>query len=90
MGIAAGAINGMVLNQLATVKYHVWNTRTMQNFWSAAHSMAKAGGLPAFTRGIWATGSRDVVFGLCYEVGRTYLRKSWGVSYTMSNLGQLF
>jgi hypothetical protein len=71
VGITAGAINGIALNQLAVVKYHVWNDRQASNFTSAARRLYQAGGLPTFFRGARVTGLRDTVFGIIYEVGRT-------------------
>lgn len=84
----AGAINGMVLNQLATIKYQVWNDKSVNSFWSATRLMVRTGGLRAFTRGIWATGLRDITFGVCYEVGRTELRHFWNVPPHVANMGE--
>lgn len=71
VGVTAGAINGVALNQLAVVKYHVWNDHKPANFMSAARRLYAAGGLRAFYRGARVTGVRDTVFGVIYEVGRT-------------------
>ena len=73
VGLSAGLINGMILNQLATVKYYAWR-RNEPSFSSAASRMLRKGGLSPFFKGIRMTAVRDVVFGCTYEVVRGYGR----------------
>lgn len=44
IGCSAGVLNGMILNQLAVVKYHAWNDREAMSFWRAAIHLYKNGG----------------------------------------------
>jgi len=76
VGITAGVLNGMILNQLAVVKYQAWNIREGTSFWKAARHMYAMGGITPFFKGIYVTGTRDMVFGAFYEVVRTWLRLS--------------
>jgi len=74
VGLGAGMTNGMLLNKLASVKYHAWNQREGISFWAAAKQMYKKGGYPVFFKGIVVTGLRDMTFGCVYEVMRVILR----------------
>ena len=69
VGIIAGGMNGMMLNQLATIKYHAWGQEESTRFLAAARQMS-AGGLRPFFKGIGATAVRDVFFGVTYELLR--------------------
>lgn len=64
-GILAGAVNGLIMNPISSIKYHYWGTPELkkENFWTIATSMLKKGGIRAFFVGSLATISRDVVFG---------------------------
>lgn len=78
VGVSAGAVNGMLINVLAGVKYQIWNTpRQGQTFPTMAAEMWQQGGMRAFMKGMYATGLRDTVFGTTYEVLRTALRKRY-------------
>jgi hypothetical protein len=61
IGTLAGLVNGLALNQLATVKYHVWTTtssvRPEPTFAQACQQMYQANGVRPFFRGIVATGA---------------------------------
>ena len=72
VGMIAGMMNGMILNQLASVKYHAWNQRENLSFWEAAAQMYKNGGVGVFFKGAHVTGLRDMIFGCVYEVGRVW------------------
>lgn len=74
IGCTAGALNGMILNQLAVVKYHAWNDRDGLSFPHAAMQLYQRGGLAAFFKGMWITGIRDTIFGCTYEVTRHGIR----------------
>jgi len=74
VGSVAGALNGMFLNQLATVKYHMWNNPGW-SFSTASSHMYRKGGLNVFFKGIRATGMRDMTFGCVYEPLRRLLRR---------------
>eukprot|EP00052_Salpingoeca_macrocollata_P009101 m.71900 g.71900 ORF g.71900 m.71900 type:complete len:285 (+) comp16931_c0_seq6:90-944(+) len=73
VGVLAGSANGLALNQLATVKYTMWNAKNPTTFLSTAHHMYKYGGIRPFFKGMWATGARDALFGVCYETLRHHL-----------------
>jgi hypothetical protein len=49
----------MVLNQLSTVKYHMWNSKESLNFLSACAGMWKAGRWRPFTKGLFTTGQQE-------------------------------
>lgn len=58
VGITAGSINGVALNQLAIVKYHTWNDAGVGSFSEAARKLYRVGGAKAFFRGAAITGAR--------------------------------
>lgn len=64
----------MILNQLAVVKYQAWNHREGTSFFSASLQLYRQSGIVGFFKGIYATGIRDLVFGICYEGFRVGLR----------------
>lgn len=53
VGLLAGLTNGMILNQLATIKYHSWNKGEGKpaSFGSSCLEMAREGGLRPFFKG---------------------------------------
>ena len=50
VGLTAGALNGMCLNQLATVKYQMWNQGRATSFMEAATTMWRGGGFAPFVK----------------------------------------
>ena len=74
IGLLSGGINGAVLNQLATVKYHCWGKEGMR-FSCAVKEMWRFGGYSPFFKGITDTINRDAVNGIFYELLRNILRK---------------
>lgn len=59
VGVGAGAVNGMMINVLAVVKYHMWNSPRRLTFASAAREMLAHGGGKAFLKGMYATGTHS-------------------------------
>lgn len=79
IGLVAGSVNGMALNQMATIKYHMWNSRqTNATFQTATKEMWRKGGYQPFVKGVGITGSRDAIFGIVYEVTRHFLQEHLG------------
>lgn len=74
VGLAAGLVNGLLMNQLATVKYYAWRRDRGEGFAEAARGMYQRGGIPPFFKGIHMTAMRDVVFGCAYELIRGFNR----------------
>lgn len=74
-GFMAGAVNGLLLNPISSVKYHYWGTPELKNanFRSIAVDMLQRGGIRTFFVGSVATISRDVVFGGCFAFFRHQL-----------------
>eukprot|EP01104_Vermistella_antarctica_P016443 TRINITY_DN5592_c2_g1_i1.p1 TRINITY_DN5592_c2_g1~~TRINITY_DN5592_c2_g1_i1.p1 ORF type:complete len:346 (-),score=60.95 TRINITY_DN5592_c2_g1_i1:76-1113(-) len=66
VGVVAGTTNGIILNQLSTVKHHNWGKSGPSFWWACAH-MWKHGGHRPFFKGITCTGTRDLLFGCTYE-----------------------
>lgn len=64
-GNTAGAVNGIVLNHLTTVKYQSWKTK--ERFLRTAKTMFQQGGCRPFMKGVGATMCRDLVFGGVYS-----------------------
>jgi hypothetical protein len=73
VGLTAGLANGMLLNQLATIKYHSWG-KSSRTFWTSASHMWRKGSARPFFKGIYVTGLRDTMFGCAYEVLRGFGR----------------
>jgi len=74
LGTLAGSLNGMILNQLAAVKYYAW-TKGDYALRQATREMFREGGIRPFFKGIFMTTYRDVVFGISYELLRTWNRE---------------
>jgi len=90
-GIMAGAVNGLLLNPISSVKYHYWGTPELKNanFRSIAIDMLKRGGIRTFFVGSAATISRDVVFGGCFAFFRHNLIPVYAYnSYDLSKYPQ--
>ena len=73
VGCVAGSLNGLLINQLASVKYHTWHSEGA-SFWKTAKQMWAEGGLHSFVKGSVATSNRDMVFGILYELIRVELQ----------------
>lgn len=68
VGLIAGAVNGLALNNLQAVKFRMWSSPSSSgNFLSTARSMYQSGGVKVFFRGCVITMQRDSVFGVVYE-----------------------
>lgn len=74
VGLSAGAINGSLLNQLATVKHQSWGKEGAK-FLETAFLMYRRGGIRPFFKGNLATTQRDTIFGVVYETGRHSLKQ---------------
>eukprot|EP00808_Paulinella_micropora_P010844 g48744.t1 len=72
VGLLAGLGNGMIMNPIAIIKYQTWQNK--MNFVQVARDKWLKGGLRAFLTGTTSTCTRDVVFGITYEVGRQSMR----------------
>jgi len=72
VGVTAGILNGVILNQIATIKYHSW-AKEGTTFWQAARHMHRDGGFSPFFKGVAVTGGRDMIFGVVYETSRSFL-----------------
>lgn len=71
IGLFAGAVNGLALNNLQAVKFRMWNTDDKGvTFVRTATHMFREGGLPIFFRGCVTTVIRDSIFGIVYETTR--------------------
>lgn len=68
VGVMAGAANAMALNQLQIIKFHTWARNS--EFSSTAIQMYKDAGMRIFFRGVTVSISRDVAFGIAYEMLR--------------------
>eukprot|EP00730_Choanoeca_flexa_P018799 TRINITY_DN9160_c0_g2_i1.p1 TRINITY_DN9160_c0_g2~~TRINITY_DN9160_c0_g2_i1.p1 ORF type:complete len:323 (+),score=30.55 TRINITY_DN9160_c0_g2_i1:139-1107(+) len=87
VGLSAGFANGIMLNQLATVKYYTWNKSGRNlSFLSACARMYQQAGIRPFLRGMMATGARDMVFGLTYEWIRSRYRDKLSTSALFVNM----
>ena len=73
VGSTAGAINGIVLNQMSVVKYYTWGRKNRRFIDSSKH-IIRNGGFNVLFKGVNATISRDIVFGIVYEVSRSSFR----------------
>ena len=60
-GNTAGAVSGVVLNQLTAIKYASWDAE--HGFLSTAQRMWREGGIRPFMKGIVPTVLRDTIFG---------------------------
>lgn len=78
MGLAAGSLNGAVLNTLAVIKYHGWGNGD-GTFLQASRDIYQRGGLKAFFKGVRATVARDAIFGVAYEVVRGTLKSEFHI-----------
>jgi hypothetical protein len=65
-GNLAGMFNGVVLNKLSAIKYHMWGHTEGANFWATARIMYREGGWKPFVRGTVPTLIRDTIFGGSY------------------------
>lgn len=70
IGLFAGTMNGLLLNQLQIIKYRMW-TEGNGTFWSVSRRMLQEGGRTIFFRGVGVSVARDAVFGTFYEVLRS-------------------
>ena len=69
IGTSAGVLNGFILNQLSVVKYHTWGNENRRFIHSSREIITK-GGVKTLFKGVGATITRDVTFGIVYEVLR--------------------
>lgn len=84
IGSFAGAIDGIVKNPFNLTRaqfYKVNDERTRQTlpplpFRSIAHNIWRQHGMRAFYKGVVATCTRDMIFGMVYEPGRQFLYQS--------------
>lgn len=77
LGLATGAICGVVTNPLSCVKANTWQSEAKKGaFVTNMITMWKNGGVAAFTKGTPSTLCRDMIFGSVYECFRLNLRYS--------------
>lgn len=69
-GQAAGALNGVLLNPLALIKYHTWGADDRRSLLRQARQMYRERGPLIFLRGAFSTCCRDGAFGLCFSMRR--------------------
>ena len=74
VGTTAGAFNGFILNQMSVVKYYTWGKEDRRFLASTLHIINR-GGFKVLFKGVNATITRDIVFGIVYEVARSSFRK---------------
>ena len=78
-GTIAGAINGIIMNPVSSIKYHYWGHAECgkENFYSTAKEMyLKGNGVKTFFVGATATIIRDVLFGGAFSLLRHELLSS--------------
>ena len=68
-GNTAGAVSGVVLNQLTAIKYASWESER-GGFLSTARSMWRQGGAAPFMKGIVPTVLRDTIFGGVFALSK--------------------
>lgn len=73
-GSTAGAFNGFILNPIAAVKYSRWNETQKRSFVTEMRLMYTNGGIAQFMKGMYATMTRDIIFGSTFAYQR-YLRR---------------
>lgn len=80
-GTAAGALNAVLLNPIAAVKYKTWGREVNRGMLSEVFGMLqKAGSLRPFYNGLQPTVTRDVVFGGTYTWLRLQIQVWWALS----------
>lgn len=73
-GFAAGAVNGFITNAPSLIKAHTWGNNK-GTFRSSIIEMYQAGGVAAFSRGLFTNVMTDSIRGSSYELFRHLLRK---------------
>ena len=93
VGIVAGAVNGLALNNLQAIKFRMWSDNSVavagapaRGFFATAANMYQTAGIGSFFRGVRITVLRDVTFGLVYESLRHSAVIERGVGNRASNL----
>jgi len=83
-GTIAGAINGIIMNPVSSIKYHYWGHAECgkENFYSTAKEMYIKGGIKTFFVGATATIIRDILFGGAFSLLRHELLSSSSSSLT--------
>eukprot|EP01084_Bolivina_argentea_P276808 472399_1 len=71
-GTFAGAMNALLLNPIAAVKYTSWNNKQNISYINQLYVMYNKGGKQQFIKGMYATMTRDIIFGSIFA----YLRHS--------------
>jgi hypothetical protein len=69
VGVIAGSLNGIVLNPMQLVKFHMWSSGGEATFGTAFRNL-RGEGARIFGRGVGVSMMRDVTFGVTYEVLR--------------------
>ena len=67
-GNTAGAVSGVVLNQLTAIKYASWDAE--HGFLTTAQRMWQEGGIRPFMKGIVPTVLRDTIFGGVFALSK--------------------
>jgi len=87
IGLAAGGINGTILNPVIAIKHYTWGDKN-RSFFSSAREMLKYGYKP-FLNGMHTSMIRGMVFGGAYEVLRLSLYDMLTTHTTVLNKIQL-
>jgi hypothetical protein len=89
-GNMAGAINGIIMNPVSSIKYHYWGHSECgkENFLSTAKDMYKKGGIKTFFVGASATIIRDILFGGSFSLLRHELLSSSSSSLINKSLSK--
>lgn len=72
-GMCAGAVNGALLNGLATVKFEMWGAERARLL-DTAKRMLRVGSFRPFLKGMGATVTRDMVFGMVFGATRSHMK----------------
>ena len=67
VGMAAGTMNGVLLNPMQLVKFRMWSLGDHATFGHSFRELASEGGVTVFRRGMGISIGRDVCFGVVYE-----------------------
>lgn len=74
-GCCAGAVNGVILNPMAAIRYHCWG-EVNPKFGAAAMRVWRKAGVKGFVKGTAPTVLRDMTFGGTFTGTRHTLRQT--------------
>eukprot|EP01084_Bolivina_argentea_P312157 540415_1 len=85
-GTFAGIINALLLNPVSAIKYTRWSDLEHLSLKKEFISMYKEGGSKQFIKGMYATMTRDVVFGSSFAFMRYLRRERYKKYYDLENI----